>query len=112
MDHPITEREILEQEIQDRDFRRTRHYMRQVQSRDLVQHNQVKTNLQDLEELKAFSYKKDEKENERYNLLFSKSNKYYLMVAISFVNNHINLVTAFVTRKARGKPEELVSRWG
>jgi len=110
--HPIVDRELFVEQVRLRDFRMTDHYRKKVESRQLVEHDEVEGMLSDFSCLKAFTYKRDLKDNERYNVLFDKSNKYYLLVALSFVNNHINLVTAFVTRKDRGRPEELVSRWG
>lgn len=64
------------------------------------------------EDLVSFVHKKDNHESERYNLIFDKSTKYYLLLALSFSNEYINIITAFVTRKHRGDPENLVTRWG
>lgn len=110
--HPITDREDFVKAVKSRDISETYHYVNRVESRSLVENQEVKESVMDLSDLLAFEYKKDSSDNERYNLLFDKSNKYYLLVAVSFVNSHINLVTAFVTRKSKGSPEELVGKWG
>lgn len=110
--HPISNTDKLKDEIKSRNFRRTNHYNLRLQTRDLIEHSQVTSKLEDMSDLEAFEYKKDGRDNERYNLVFSRSNKYYLLIALSFVNNHLNLITAFVTRKSRGSPDELASRWG
>lgn len=112
--HPIKEKSTLISEAQRKEINYTNHFKEDVVatrtniSEDLV----TKYLRKNFNNLITFKYKKDRYESYRYNLIFDKSSQYYLLIAISFVNSHINIITAFVTRKHRGNPEKLVSRWG
>ncbi len=56
------------------------------------------------------AYKDFDGVSHRYNVIFEKSNKYFLIIGIR--DRKVDLVTAFKTRKNNGDPEELVKRWG
>lgn len=111
--HPIENRSELKDEVERRNLEYTTHFEEDVlPDRTNISEEMVEKHIQNFEELISFTYKKDNYENERYNLIFDKSSNYYLLMALSFANEHINIITAFVTRKHRGKPEKLVDRWG
>lgn len=112
--HPITSRKKLVEEIESRELRETDHFKKKCRDRPHVSSEETKSFLTDSieDDLLAFTDKADAYPEQRYNMVFDRSNEYYLMVGISFANSHINLVTVFITRKNKGKPLDLAERWG
>ena len=112
--HPIQNQEKLEKELSKRKISFTKHFEEDtLPARSNVTREMPGKYLRKrFNHLIAFTHKKDRHENERYNLIFEKSSKYYFLLALSFSNGNINIITSFVTRKHRGDPEKLVERWG
>ena len=112
--HPIENKGKLTEEVRKRKISYTIHFEEDIeQDRTNISSQLIETYLSNkLEDLIDFTHKPDEKDTPRYNLIFDKSGRYYLLVALSFVNAHINLITSFLVKKERGNPEELVERWG
>lgn len=110
----IEDREELRKELNGRKIAYTSHFEKDVAPhRTIITRDLVESYLEEnFEELLAFKYKEDEHRNDRYNLIFDKSTKYYLLLALSFNDGKINIITSFVTRKHRGDPEKLIERWG
>lgn len=91
--------------IKSSEIRYTKHFEEDVLSdRINITKKLVKSNLKNPKNLIEFQYEEDTHPREKYELLFDKSNKYYLMIVVSLEEKkYIYVVTSFVMNKEKTK---------
>jgi hypothetical protein len=112
--HPIRSVGELEVEVKRRDVVKTNHFLNySMPDRPNLEVETVIDFLRDdWDDALFMAYKEFDGVSHRYNVIFDKSNKYFLIIGIGIRDKKVDLVTAFKTRKNNGDAEELVKGWG
>lgn len=109
VEHPIKNKNCLEEAVSDREIKYTRHFKEQrLPRRENVSEKLIKLYLNDMSDLVDFAYSEDEHRRFKYELLFNKSTKYFLKVVLSMNRSEIYIVTAHVINKTKREKSKMI----
>jgi hypothetical protein len=107
--HPIEESEVLGEAVSSRDIVYTRHFEdERLPYRENVSKSLIEKHLRDFSGLVDFEFSEDGHDRAKYELLFDKSNKYYLKVVLSMDFESVYIVTAHVINKAKRDKSKMI----
>ncbi|PSH01736.1 MAG: hypothetical protein BRC27_01080 [Nanohaloarchaea archaeon SW_10_44_10] len=101
--HPLESEKEFKQALNEiKRINYTRHFEEErLPNRVNLNKKTIEENLNSPSNLIDFEFEEDEHSRPKYQLVFDKSNKYYLKVVISFKRNEVFIVTAHIVNKRR-----------